>query len=1256
MKELNEKQRADHADNQCKLLQAQVLQLEKRNDQVEEKFSDVAKSNLELQKTERSLRDQLLTSIAKEKFDTLNSQVQNLQSRENELKIETDKLRQVADVACRQIEALEAKKANENLELEALRHEVIDLQSQTDEKSLIGKLHRQLVGFQLKDNEATNKIKQLSKNLSHAQAQLLRLQQKTDEREHWAVHVRSQAYIKCKSMLKIIQDLRRQYSGSVPLSRQEKLSEILRELKEDKRQSHAKFKMAEEKLQEAQSRAEELAVKQESMENILSTLKQGAATQQVLEWHKKLEDLRLRDLRSRRQSDRWSAEVDHLRELTSSQARKIDQLEEEIVRIENQVEQKQLDWETRQIELETLKEEETENKSAKVKSDYYSASQSQPNPEWPLAKQLEHALNLSKVQSKTIEETKNKLADTRQLADDLKRKLREAEAKILAKDKIINDLRLQIPQTVDRAYAMASVTGDHGLPVSLTTDYESKQALHIAQTTIQSLRERLEQKEETVGRYERLLRQARNEFEAELNRKQEEVISLKTSLRSQSQTIQSLRVSTRLELASNQSGIEQQKSISHVIATKMQRIAELEDEVIDLQSSLGEVSKQLAIAQSDAENYKKSALVKQKEVNELKETVTKNSAPAVDQENQDGANETITQLNLIQHENRRLQEEIDRLKMEVEKTPTNVMSTLVDKLRHEVHERDKKIKALSRVIADLKTEMMNNAAVASSSSMLLTQESTQMDKAGDDEEIRELKKNVEDLESMNQELNRQVDSLKTKQTSAIEEIKSLRDDLSKKASLLIRLREEKMSAKSSFPSSSTTKASSTAASSNDREKDEMRKTILKLQSKINSLNKAEKPFEQDLLTMDNADQVEKQIKSAAELARWDESKKWQHKIEILKAKLSDADSEVSKLSKSNNSLRDLHSRLEREKLMLENKLKNISGKGSVKGHITEIKMKELQMENASLREELEANRHDYVMQGSQGVETQKLRNRFLQSRIEAQERKIAALELVKKSSGSGASAAADSSRLIKKLEEIQEKEKECQKLKLKIEEENMHLKLQLEKSSIMHDITKIAEVIKVLSRLSSMMRDAQNPAWALELNTVIEELSSTATPESPSKSTKKNIQQLTEEINKLKSMNEELVAKVEAKGKEIEALRLAKMESRSMIAPPSTEGMTAYSVPNVEEIRKMEADLKRKSDLLAEVKVLLKQAADRERAILASKDELARQLKLILEVDPKSPSEALAKELRQARLTIDRLQCEKVELEHKVSKLEEQNM
>ena len=63
------------------------MQLEKRNEEVEQKFSDVAKSNLNLQKTERSLRDQLVTSIAKEKFDEVNNRITQLESKENELKI-----------------------------------------------------------------------------------------------------------------------------------------------------------------------------------------------------------------------------------------------------------------------------------------------------------------------------------------------------------------------------------------------------------------------------------------------------------------------------------------------------------------------------------------------------------------------------------------------------------------------------------------------------------------------------------------------------------------------------------------------------------------------------------------------------------------------------------------------------------------------------------------------------------------------------------------------------------------------------------------------------------------------------------------------------------------------------------------------------------------------------------------------------------------------------------------------------------------
>ena len=39
------------------------------------------------------------------------------------------------------------------------------------------------------------------------------------------------------------------------------------------------------------------------------------------------------------------------------------------------------------------------------------------------------------------------------------------------------------------------------------------------------------------------------------------------------------------------------------------------------------------------------------------------------------------------------------------------------------------------------------------------------------------------------------------------------------------------------------------------------------------------------------------------------------------------------------------------------------------------------------------------------------------------------------------------------------------------------------------------------------------------------------------------------------------------------------------------------------ELRRLEADLKRKSDLLSEVKVLLAQAAERERSLISERDE-----------------------------------------------------
>ena len=69
------------------------------------------------------------------------------------------------------------------------------------------------------------------------------------------------------------------------------------------------------------------------------------------------------------------------------------------------------------------------------------------------------------------------------------------------------------------------------------------------------------------------------------------------------------------------------------------------------------------------------------------------------------------EVKMLKSENALLQDELRRAKesAETQKTPPNVMGSLVDKLRNDISEKEKKIRAMGRIIADLKTELVDNA-------------------------------------------------------------------------------------------------------------------------------------------------------------------------------------------------------------------------------------------------------------------------------------------------------------------------------------------------------------------------------------------------------------------------------------------------------------------------------------------------------------------------------------------------------------------
>ena len=64
-----------------------------------------------------------------------------------------------------------------------------------------------------------------------------------------------------------------------------------------------------EKQHEANDRIEELKLRQASLEELVVTLKDGVGTKRIVEWHHKWEEIRLSELKLKRQLDRAQEQV-----------------------------------------------------------------------------------------------------------------------------------------------------------------------------------------------------------------------------------------------------------------------------------------------------------------------------------------------------------------------------------------------------------------------------------------------------------------------------------------------------------------------------------------------------------------------------------------------------------------------------------------------------------------------------------------------------------------------------------------------------------------------------------------------------------------------------------------------------------------------------------------------------------------------------------------------------------------------------------
>jgi len=94
--------------------------------------------NLEAQRIERHLREELEGAVTKAMHESVIKRLHACEESESKLKVEVSRLKEIAEVAAHQAEAVRANQENQDKELMALRKQLYDVQMESDEKTIIG--------------------------------------------------------------------------------------------------------------------------------------------------------------------------------------------------------------------------------------------------------------------------------------------------------------------------------------------------------------------------------------------------------------------------------------------------------------------------------------------------------------------------------------------------------------------------------------------------------------------------------------------------------------------------------------------------------------------------------------------------------------------------------------------------------------------------------------------------------------------------------------------------------------------------------------------------------------------------------------------------------------------------------------------------------------------------------------------------------------------------------------------------------------
>jgi centrosomal protein CEP290 len=199
-----------------------------------------------------------------------------------------------------------------------------------------------------------------------------------------------------------------------------------------------------------------------------------------------------------------------------------------------------------------------------------------PDKNQSIPNQLDQAMVIIREHIQLLAEAKVQSEFSKKRIQELEENLRKAEHNICIRDKAIAELRLRLPASIDR---------DNIIEISLNANrFDSITPTKAAQTTIESLQIRLNQKEQTIMKYQDMLKLSRDEI-SKINKQHElEINNLFEKLNfTRDNNLEQIKESLRYD----------PKNDRTLTKNELQRLQELEEVTIDQDNTISVLNEKI---------------------------------------------------------------------------------------------------------------------------------------------------------------------------------------------------------------------------------------------------------------------------------------------------------------------------------------------------------------------------------------------------------------------------------------------------------------------------------------------------------------------------------------------------------------------------------------------------------------------------------------------------------------------------------------